>query len=141
MATALQTAERRDVGRSPEACAAARRWVREVTQAWQCPDDQAADVALVLTELAANAMQHALPPCRAVLELRDDRTVVVTVLDGGPAPTALPQRDADEHGRGLTLVGGLSTDSGRRSAAPPFRVGAYAAVPVPAALMADVRSR
>ncbi|MEV4753010.1 ATP-binding protein [Streptosporangium sp. NPDC049248] len=69
---------------------------------------RADDVALVVTELATNAVLHsasALPGATFTvrLELRQDG-VEVTVTDAGAPLVPARRPDADEYGRGLAIV-------------------------------------
>jgi anti-sigma regulatory factor (Ser/Thr protein kinase) len=70
------------------------------------------DVALVVSELATNAVRHANTPFTVALE-QVGRSVLLTVSDGSPA---LPVRRAKDlfgaGGRGLTIVDLVSRDWG-----------------------------
>jgi anti-sigma regulatory factor (Ser/Thr protein kinase) len=69
-------------------------------------------VALVVAELAANAIVHARSPFTLTISTSEDR-VRVAVRDGSPAAPNLRQPAALEpRGRGLRLVAGLSSNWG-----------------------------
>lgn len=69
------------------------------------------DVALVVSELATNAMVHAQTPFTVSLQVT--QTLLLTVADGSPAePVLVAARVLDPGGRGLTIVALLSRDWG-----------------------------
>ncbi|MFB8441239.1 ATP-binding protein [Streptomyces niveus] len=121
-----------DLTRHPGSCRAARHWASTAMAEWAYPTtaEGADDVLLVVSELVANSLQHATGPIRAHLARRTDGTLLVSVLDGGPAPgrrAAHPAGEADEHGRGLGIVAFLSTRHGRASATTrPYRTRSWA---------------
>ena len=90
---------------------AARALVEQKCREWHVPA-VCRDVALVVTELVANAVRHAGTVFRVRLELRRSG-VRVEVTDGSDwsgaasAPGPLP-----EHGRGLALVRAIATKHG-----------------------------
>lgn len=94
---------------SPESAAVARRFVREVLDAWDCDDPD--DVALLLTsEVVSNAVRHAATELAVRLRLEDDWTtlrVEVTDADGHLPEVQAPSDDATG-GRGLLLVESLA---------------------------------
>ncbi|WP_223773359.1 ATP-binding protein [Streptomyces sp. 135] len=62
------------------------------------------DVALVVSELVSNAVQHARGGCRLRVEVSGDR-VTVEVYDTSPARPRLRKPSGErENGRGLALV-------------------------------------
>ena len=72
--------------------------------------DEADDLVLLLSELAANAVQHAATEFEvAVFMAPDGRSVRVEVSDGDPG-YPVPQRQATDapHGRGLHIVHALA---------------------------------
>ena len=92
---------------------------RELAAAWAADagwsDEQAADVLIVVSELAANAARHASPPFALTLA-GDADTVLVTVTDHGGAstPRARVADPGEGHGRGLAMVERLSAATGWR---------------------------
>jgi anti-sigma regulatory factor (Ser/Thr protein kinase) len=65
-------------------------------------------VASVVSELVANAVQHARTPYTVHLEV-DDPLLRIGVSDGSDVhPTRLSPPATQEHGRGLALIEGLS---------------------------------
>ncbi len=94
---------------------AARRFVAGVLDAWE-DDELLADVALVVTELATNAVVHA----------RSEFTVTVVSLEGSvricvrdAAPNKWMEKAAPlmaSHGRGLELVAALTNSWGKSAA-------------------------
>jgi anti-sigma regulatory factor (Ser/Thr protein kinase) len=70
------------------------------------------DVALVLSELATNAVQHARTPYVVALSAFDG-SVALEVRDGSPMGLRLVDASAtDPRGRGLVIVDALSRDWG-----------------------------
>ncbi|MFD3583091.1 ATP-binding protein [Streptomyces sp. NPDC058683] len=102
----------------PEAAGEARQITKEVLARWQVANEPADSVLLTVSELVTNAVEHAEPPLNLRLshDLRTHR-VHIEVSDGGPAAT-----DGDwaagctpeEHGRGLEIIGFLTTAHGNR---------------------------
>ena len=90
---------------------AARALVEKKCRDWHLPA-VCQDVALVVTELVANAVRHAGTVLKVRLEI-DRSRVRVEVTDGSDwagaasAPGPLP-----EHGRGLALVRAIATKHG-----------------------------
>jgi len=67
-----------------------------------------ADVQLVASELATNALTHARTPFTVALESAEN-SVVLTVRDGAPGrPTPARPRHLDVRGRGIAIVQVLS---------------------------------
>ncbi|HEX7303979.1 ATP-binding protein [Lentzea sp.] len=89
----------------------ARAWVRGQLEGLTA--DQAEDVVLVADELVSNALRHGSAPRRLLL-VRDDGFLRFEVEDGSPA-AARPTEGTIRGGRGLTLVGALSSSWGQRS--------------------------
>ncbi|WP_160050413.1 ATP-binding protein [Nocardiopsis sp. FR4] len=116
---------------TPTSIGDSRAWVRTrlVEQGIEPP----ADLEVVLSELATNAIRHTrsgTPGGRFALRVLayPDR-VRIEVRDGGPFEDIHPLHPAtpallDEHGRGLLLVEAFSTCWGRL----PSRRGVYAEV-------------
>ena len=98
----------------PEAGGAARRAAQDVLDRWQVPEETAADVVLVISELVTNALNHALPAVCLHMTRLSCGTVRVEVTDGGPCGVRL-QRDPGDGGRGLALVQALAQAHGRHA--------------------------
>lgn len=96
----------------PEAGREARRSAQAVLARWQVPEETAADVVLVISELVTNALNHALPAVCLHMSRLSCGTVRVEVTDGGPCGSPL-QRDPGDGGRGLALVQELAQAQGR----------------------------
>ncbi|MEH6373891.1 ATP-binding protein [Streptomyces sp. KLMMK] len=108
--------ESRGVAPRQEAIGQARHAVRSTLARWAVEPDIGFDTELVLSELLANALQHATPACGEEIGLsvaESGGMVLVEVEDGGtkggtaPPSLACPDDDA-EHGRGLLLVESLA---------------------------------
>lgn len=70
------------------------------------------DVRLVASELATNALRHALTPFTVVLR-GNGRSVLLTVQDGSSSvPVRFSAGGVDTGGRGLSIVEALSDDWG-----------------------------
>jgi anti-sigma regulatory factor (Ser/Thr protein kinase) len=95
----------------PRSASAARALVEKKCRDWHLPA-VCRDLALVVTELVANAVNHAGTVLRVRLEIRRSG-VRVEVSDGsawrGPASETDP---LPEHGRGLALVRAIATRYG-----------------------------
>ena len=85
----------------PEAVSAVRRRTRDILVQWGVPTPTADDALLVISELATNAIVHALE-----------------LTDAGPAPRRRPTHDDPqpaehrENGRGADIVAALSARHG-----------------------------
>ncbi|MFF2651453.1 ATP-binding protein [Streptomyces sp. NPDC058045] len=99
--------------RAPQSAAAARRLLRTACAVWGL-DDLAEDGALIVSELVANAVQHACQgSIRVVVERPATRTVHIAVSDFSRArPVERESGEGDEDGRGLFLVAALAADWG-----------------------------
>ncbi|MET7639357.1 ATP-binding protein [Streptomyces sp. NPDC005438] len=99
--------------REPESAATARRLVRAACAAWHL-DDLAEEGALVVSELVANAVQHARrESIRVVVERAAQDVVRVAVADlSRERPVEREADDDEEGGRGLLLVAALAADWG-----------------------------
>ncbi|MEU3250093.1 ATP-binding protein [Streptomyces sp. NPDC006997] len=93
----------------------ARQGVRAVLDSWAVPEDTTETVALIVTELAANAVTHAHRPDRTFdVGLTcdadgDGKAIEIEVCD--PSPHHPVRRDYDPQatsGRGLLLVESLA---------------------------------
>lgn len=97
-------------GNVPEA----RHGARHVLAEWAIPDDASYTIALIISELATNAVRHARVPGRCfevALTYDGEKTVEIEVSDASPHhPVAVlntPDAEATS-GRGLPLVEALS---------------------------------
>ncbi|NLU66754.1 ATP-binding protein [Streptomyces sp. HNM0574] len=95
-------------GRSEEV-SRVRRWTRDILTG----SPQADDAALIVTELATNALLHSSSGRCAfhVTVTRSPRTLAISVTDAGGKPGAPRVEAPDEtepHGRGLGLVSALA---------------------------------
>lgn len=115
----------------PEAGGDARRSAQAVLDRWQVPEETAADVVLVISELVTNALNHALPAVCLHMSRLSCGTVRVEVSDGGPCGSPL-QRDPGDGGRGLALVQALAQAHGRHVGPTGTLAWAEFAGPTPA---------
>ena len=91
----------------PESVPAARHFVLDVLRSWG-HDGLTADAALIVSELATNALAHAVTPFRALVERRDGG-VRIGVEDATEAPLQRRGRSTDAvDGRGVDIVEALS---------------------------------
>ncbi|MCX4825828.1 ATP-binding protein [Streptomyces sp. NBC_01142] len=102
------------VAAEEQAVPKARRLVLSVVRAWdlQLPDETLEELALLSSEVIANAVRHTTGPC-AVTVLSTGSRLRIEVTDTAPALPA-PRGDAlyAESGRGLMLVASLAADWG-----------------------------
>ncbi|MEV6088874.1 ATP-binding protein [Streptomyces cellulosae] len=99
--------------REPESAATARRLLRTACAVWGL-DALAGDGALIVSELVANAVQHARREfIRVVIERTEAGRVRIGVVDFSKVPPVrkVPGPE-DEDGRGLALVTGLAENWG-----------------------------
>ncbi|WP_141843697.1 MEDS domain-containing protein [Humibacillus xanthopallidus] len=90
-----------------ESVPSARHFVVDVLRAWGM-DDLDGDAAIVISELATNALRHAETPFRAVLDRQQDG-VRLGVEDAAHDPLARRSPDSyDLSGRGVDIVEALS---------------------------------
>ncbi|MET8076807.1 ATP-binding protein [Streptomyces sp. NPDC005303] len=112
---------------SAEGFARARAFTRKTLSCWSL-DHRSDDATLVITELAANAVAHAVlrPAAGGADEVWlglsfDPAHLLVTVSDPGDEPPAYTPRDVTalrEHGRGLYIVDALAEEWGWTSRPP-----------------------
>jgi anti-sigma regulatory factor (Ser/Thr protein kinase) len=101
---------------SHQAPGAARRVAQGLMDQWKVAEPDADSVVLVVSELVANAVEHALPPL--VLHLNRhlaEKQIWVGVSDSGTAPQEGPWTSSctdDEHGRGLGIIEALAEAHG-----------------------------
>ncbi|TWF83330.1 anti-sigma regulatory factor (Ser/Thr protein kinase) [Streptomyces capillispiralis] len=103
------------IARGPEGLARARSFTRATLDGWSL-GHHCDDAALVMTELAANAVTHAAPRCAGAPDVRlgfrlEPAHLLLTVSDPDDhAPVLAPGAgsDLEEHGRGLCIVDALS---------------------------------
>ncbi|WP_435879202.1 ATP-binding protein [Streptomyces mutabilis] len=105
---------------SAEGFARARVFTRETLSGWSL-DRQADDAVLVITELASNAVAHAVPSAaagapevRLGLALRPGHLMLTVSDPGDDEPVRTPSDGSAlrEHGRGLCIVDALADDWG-----------------------------
>jgi len=96
----------------------ARHGAQLVLVSWAVPDDVSESVALILTELATNAVRHARRPGRTFdvgLAHDGEKTIEIEVFDASPHHPVVNSFDPDAtSGRGLLLVEALCDDWGVR---------------------------
>jgi anti-sigma regulatory factor (Ser/Thr protein kinase) len=112
---------------SAEGFARARAFTRETLSCWSL-DHRSDDATLVITELAANAVAHAVlrPAAGGAAEVWlglsfDPSHLLVTVSDPGDEPPACTPGDVTalrENGRGLYIVDALAQEWGWTSRPP-----------------------
>lgn len=91
----------------PESVPAARHFVVDVLRSWG-NDDLAGDAALIISELATNALSHAMSPFRAVLDRRGGG-LRIGVEDAADIPLERRMTSAeDTSGRGVAIIEALS---------------------------------
>ncbi|MFJ9324592.1 ATP-binding protein [Streptomyces globisporus] len=119
--------DRFELPHNPSSCGMARRRARVLLQRAAVGEDRAESALLVLSELVANAIEHAEPQVTVELTLRaqkgtSGRCLHIRVHDGGcrrPVGDGdrdgTSERDADdvERGRGQTVVAALASACGR----------------------------
>ncbi|HEX7355820.1 MAG TPA: ATP-binding protein [Mycobacteriales bacterium] len=97
----------RTFAQTRESVPAARRYVVGLLD--HLPDDLTTTAALLVSELAANAVLYGAGPFEVTVH-RSEGTARIGVTDAGSGDPA-PQHpnDTAEHGRGLQLVGALAS--------------------------------
>lgn len=103
-----QTEATLDLPHALSSAAAARRFVEQTVTDW---DLKALldDALLVASELTANAVTHANSSCRIRLSLTETAFRIEVVDTGAGTPEPQPSSETSEHGRGLHLIGALTT--------------------------------
>ncbi len=106
---------RREAGlpADPTAPRRARALLQAAVQDWDVDDDLHQDAAMVVTELVANAVDHARTPSTVTVSL-DGSELCVAVRDGRPdsAPRPRPVDPSAPRGRGLQMVDALAASWG-----------------------------
>jgi anti-sigma regulatory factor (Ser/Thr protein kinase) len=104
---------RRTFPQNAASVSAARRFAAATLD--NVPSEVVEAVALMVSELATNAVEHAASEFELVVEHDTDR-VLVTVSDrGGGRARARHPRVSDPSGRGLQIVGALAHEWGERA--------------------------
>lgn len=101
----------------PASAGEARRTVRELLGEWEVPAETAEDVLLITSELVTNALTHTDSEwivCRLQFTGRRLRIEVEDQSGGPTQPARRRPGPDDQNGRGLMLVGMLSSDWGVR---------------------------
>ncbi|WP_275409395.1 ATP-binding protein, partial [Streptomyces sp. SID12501] len=104
---------------TPASVGAARRKVRELLDAWLVDPDTSDNALLVTSELVTNALTHTASErivCRLHLSAGRLRIEVEDENRGGTLPAQRRPGPDEQCGRGLLLVGVLSSDWGVRDA-------------------------
>jgi len=108
-ARALPICETGELAAECDAPGEARRTIVRALRRQGCGEVLVQDAALVVTELAANAVVHAGSPFSVSVSLRE-ATLRIVVADNGPVATAATSRHlAPRKGRGLGLIDALCT--------------------------------
>ena len=111
----------------PEAVPTLRRFTRAVIRRWGLPDNCDEALAVIVTELVANAVKHSGSPDVAVLLATDGTVTTLQVKDTGRwrSPDARHRGTANEvarDGRGLRMVEAYATAWALRSTSAGTRV-------------------
>jgi hypothetical protein len=107
----------------------ARRHTRRVLGRWEVRQDLIDTAVLIADEFVTNAIRHGDPPIRLTL-VRLAHEIVIEVADGSAhMPRRLRADRDDEWGRGLHLVGAMSSRWGSR--VTRFGKVVWAQVPTP----------
>lgn len=89
-----------------ESVPAARRYVAGLLA--HLPDEVTATAALLVSEIAANAVLYGIGPYTVTVELNEQGARVAVTDAGQGQPIPQHPSDSAEHGRGLQLVGALA---------------------------------
>jgi anti-sigma regulatory factor (Ser/Thr protein kinase) len=97
----------------PTAPRRARALLQAAAREWNVDGDLYQDAAMVVTELVANAVDHARTPSTLTVGL-DERGLCVAVRDAcpGPLPRPRPVDPAATRGRGLQMIAALASSWG-----------------------------
>jgi CheY-like chemotaxis protein len=97
-----------ELPQDPAAAGRAREWVRSALVEWGL-EALVDDALLVVSELVGNAVTHAASSCEVTIS-RARGSVRIEVTDRGEGtPEPQPQDGMAEGGRGLVLIGAMST--------------------------------
>ncbi len=88
-------------------------------------------VSLLVSELAANAVQHGGTPFAVGFGQTDDGVRVEVTDDGGGQPRVTPRDPWSPSGRGLLLVDALASAWGVRAGEPPTKTVWFTVRPEP----------
>ncbi|MFD9356465.1 ATP-binding protein [Streptomyces sp. NPDC060031] len=127
----------RAITNEPDILSRIRRFTRKVMNEWDLPQ-HADTVIAVVDELAANAVVHSLTTGSTtawLALLRKDEAVICAVADPSPQPPALPPPLTHatlmkSHGRGMTIIDGLSSAWGYSDPTPHGKT-VWAKIPAP----------
>lgn len=108
--------ERRVFPSRTESVRGARQWVG--AKVADIGPEARDTVGLLVSELAANAVQHGGTPFTVEVDWFDDRVRVAVTDEGGGRPQLQDQDPRAASGRGLRLVDGLSAAWGIREGRP-----------------------
>jgi anti-sigma regulatory factor (Ser/Thr protein kinase) len=111
----LQRTNQTVLGEHTRDLARVRAWTRGELERLQITEPQLSQIVLAASELAANALEHAAPPCW--IEIGTTRThVLVAVHDHAPQAPLPARRDPHSHrGRGLLIVARVATSWGTQT--------------------------
>ncbi|GAA2620808.1 ATP-binding protein [Streptomyces axinellae] len=114
---------------APASVTAARRYVTDVLHEWGVGDgaETVESLRLIVSELATNAVQHTRgqsPTFTVELRREGVEQLSLGVTDSDPrAPQRLPAGVRQDNGRGLLIIGALTSEAGGRLAITPVRDG------------------
>ncbi|HYO41540.1 MAG TPA: response regulator [Nocardioidaceae bacterium] len=94
--------------------ALARRFASTTMSQWELVH-LVDDALVIVSELAANAVTHARSASRLRLQLKPSALRIEVADEGTGTPEPQPLSESEEHGRGLFLIGVLSTAWGMES--------------------------
>jgi CheY-like chemotaxis protein len=97
-----------DLPHDPAAAGRARDWVRSALLEWGL-DELVDDALLVVSELVGNAVTHAASSCRLSVSRANDSVRIEVTDRGEGTPQPQPQDSMAEGGRGLVLIGAMSS--------------------------------
>jgi anti-sigma regulatory factor (Ser/Thr protein kinase) len=109
-----RVADARSFPNIPSAVADARQFTREQLVDEADPD-LVDEIVTMVSELAANCVQHARTQFRVVIDCRPHEISVEVADDGAGAPTSKSPGPTEVSGRGLLIVSRLASSWGVRS--------------------------